>query len=409
MRINLIVILLLISSSKQGKAQSLKQGIWQGILTLNAKEKIELPFNFETKLQQKKNVIVIWNAEERIVVDELQLKRDSVNFKMPVFDSEFKTKNYGDSLVGVWINHARKDKNIIPFKAYFNKTQRFNFTPEKANPIYEGKWEVTFSPETTDSTKAIGIFKQGETNYCTGTFLTETGDYRYLDGIQHKGKIYLSCFDGSHAFLFIANSNGVKITDGEFYSGIHWKENWIGKRNETFQLKDATSITQLNPGIETLSFSFMNSKKEKISIDDARYKNKVVIVQLMGSWCPNCMDETAYLSQLYKTYNKKGLEIIGLAYERTNDFAKASANVERLKKRFVVDYEILITGLTGKEKASESLPMLTKINAFPTTLFINKQGKVILIHTGFSGPATGNAYKEFTTKTESLINQLINN
>lgn len=403
----IFVLIFFLSVNKQ-TAQSLKKGIWQGILTLNETEKIELPFNFETKLQNKKNVLVIWNAEERILVDEVTLKKDSLNFKMPVFDSEFKTKNYGDSLIGVWINHSRTTKNIVPFKAYFGKTQRFNFNPGKANPIYEGKWEVTFSPGTADSTKAIGAFKQAGTNYCTGTFLTETGDYRYLDGIQHNGKIYLSCFDGSHAFLFTAQSNGVEITNGVFYSGMHWKEPWIGKRNEAFKLKDAESITQLNPGFESINFSFMNGKKEKISINDARYKNKVVIVQLLGSWCPNCMDETAYLSKLYKTYNKKGLEIIGLAYERTNDFSKAAANVERLKKRFAVDYEILITGLTGKEKASESLPMLSKIEAFPTMLIIDRKGKVVQIHTGFSGPATGEAYEAFKNKTENLINTIIN-
>lgn len=400
----LITIYLLLNKLN---AQQLKMGIWQGILTLNAEEKIELPFNFETKKQGKKNVLIIRNGEERIVVDELKLNKDSLNFKMPVFDSEFKTKNYGDSLVGVWINYARKDKNIIPFKAYFGKSQRFNRSIGKPNPMYEGKWEVTFSPGTADSSKAIGIFKQANSIYTTGTFLTETGDYRYLEGLQHGTTLYLSCFDGSHAFLFTAKSDGTIIKNGMFYSGSHWKEPWIAKRNDDFKLREAETITQMNAGFESVNFSFMNGKKEKISINDEKYKNKVVIVQLLGSWCPNCMDETAYLSQLYKTYNKKGLEIIGLAYERTGDFDKAANNVDRLKKRFDVGYEILITGLTGKDKASESLPMLSKISAFPTTLFINKQGKVVQIHTGFSGPATGIAYEEFKTKTEKLIIDLL--
>src|ERR1700741_5138359 len=88
-------------------SQALKKGVWQGKLTLNEKENIVLPFNFETKPAGKKNILFIWNGEECIKVDEVFLKKDSLNFKMPVFDSEFKTKNYGDSLVGVWINHSR--------------------------------------------------------------------------------------------------------------------------------------------------------------------------------------------------------------------------------------------------------------------------------------------------------------
>jgi thiol-disulfide isomerase/thioredoxin len=388
-------------------SQSLKKGTWRGVLALNEKEHIELPFNFETKLNGKKNVIVIRNGKEQINVDEVVLKKDSLNFKMPIFDSEFKTRNYGDSLVGVWINHSRKDKNSIPFKAYFNDSRRFPFPAGKPYSAFGGRWDVTFSPGTEDSSKAIGVFKQGGSVYADGTFLTETGDYRYLQGMQHQGKLYLSCFDGSHAFLFIGKLNDQGKIAGDFYSGAHWKEPWTAVRNDSIQLRNANTITKLNPGFESVSFAFKNTEKKMVSIHDDRYKNKVVIVQLMGSWCPNCMDETAYLSGIYKKYKTKGLEIIGLAYERTNDFDKAVSNVNRLKKRFDVGYEVLITGLTGKEKASESLPMLSKISAFPTTLFIDKNGKVQRIHTGFSGPATGEEYEKFKAETEKLLDELL--
>jgi glutathione peroxidase-family protein len=119
------------------------------------------------------------------------------------------------------------------------------------------------------------------------------------------------------------------------------------------------------------------------------------------------MDETAYLSKLHKQYKSSGLEIIGLAYERTADFNNAVELVNRLKKRFDVDYEILITGVSGKDKASENFPMLNKITAFPTTIIIDKKGKVNSIHTGFSGPATGKAYDDFTQNTEKLIIDLL--
>lgn len=403
---NVVLLLLL---SVQVFSQSLKRGVWRGVLLLRPEESIELPFNFDVKQKGKSWVIEIRNADERIVVDEVTLKKDSVIFKMPVFDSEFRTKNYGDSLVGVWINHARTSQNVIAFKAWAGNSNRFNFPPGKPYSMYEGKWDVTFSPGSADSTKAIGVFKQGGSIYATGTFLTETGDYRYLQGMQHKGKLYLSCFDGSHAFLFTAKADNTleKIADGDFYSGAHWHEKWTAVRNDSAKLRSADSITFLKKGYGAVSFSFKNSESKLVSLSDKQYKNKVVIVQIMGSWCPNCMDETKYLSELYKKYKKDGLEIIGLAYERTNDFQKAATNVNRLKKRFDVEYEILITGVTGKEKASENFPMLNNISAFPTTLYIDKSGNVRKIYTGFSGPATGEEFDKLKKETENLIESLL--
>ena len=397
-------------------AQSIKKGIWRGVLTLDAKNNIELPFNFDVNFKNSKTQLTIINADERILVDELFFKKDSLIIKMPVFDTEFRTRIYTDSLVGIWINYARKDKNIIPFKAYANNKNRFinskqnNYQNVSESIFFDGKWEVTFSPGTNDSSKAIGVFNKQTNEKFTGTFLTETGDYRFLEGTKIGNTLYLSGFDGSHAFLFVAeNDLNNKKLNGIFYSGVSWKENWVAIKNDSFQLRSAESITKLNPGFETIYFKFPNSDNKLISLTDERYKNKVIIVQLLGSWCPNCMDETAYLSKIYNKYNKNGLEIIGLAYERTNDFNKASGLINRLKKRFNVDYEILITGLTGKDKASENFPMLNKITAFPTTIIIDKEGKVNTIHTGFSGPATGKAFEEFSRKTEILIEQLLKN
>ncbi len=388
----------------------IKQGTWRGTLLLNSEKQIELPFNFEIKYT-KQNLLqlVIRNAKEHILIDETTITKDSLNFKMPIFDSEFKTEIIGDSmLVGLWINHARKENKTIAFKAKFGNKNRFDFPTEKPTSFYDGRWEATFSPNRADSSKAVGVFKHlPGSNIIEGTFLTETGDYRFLEGIEHDGKLYLSCFDGSHAFLFIASNNSIEITNGDFYSGNSWHENWIAKRNENFELKNPESLTYLKNPNEKISFSFYNTKNEKISLSDAKYNNKVVIIQIMGSWCPNCMDESAYLSKLYKKYNSNGLEIIALAYERTSDAERAKTNLTRLTNKFDIGYDILLTGLTGKDKASESLPFLNNVMAFPTTIFLDRTHHVKSIYTGFSGPATGQAHEYYTIKTENLINNLL--
>lgn len=388
-------------------AGKLKPGTYRGVLVLDSINNIELPFNFEVNYQGKKPQLIIRNAEEKILVNEIKIKGDSVFIKMPIFDTEFRVKRVGDNIEGVWINHYRKENNKIRFKAEFNNPNRFPFVPGKANPYFEGRWETTFSAGSKDSSKAIGVFHHLEqTDYVTGTFLTETGDYRYLEGMKKGNELYLSCFDGSHAFLFIAKLENEKL-NGTFYSGSHWKEKWTAVKNDSFKLREADQITFLKNKNDKLQFTFPNLQGKKVSLSDKKYENKPVIIQVMGSWCPNCMDESAYLSGVYTLFKDKGLEIVALAFEKTTDPVKAKKQLNRLKNRLDIQYDILITEMSGKEKASETLSALNGISAFPTTIFLNKKHEVVKVHTGFSGPATGRDYEVFKILTESLINQLI--
>jgi thiol-disulfide isomerase/thioredoxin len=406
MRSFVLIVFLFLTCMMFGK--KLKEGMYRASLTINAEQGIELPFNFEVKYKGRKPLIIIRNAEERITVDEISIKGDSVNFKMPAFDTEFRTVLKGNNLEGVWISHYRTSKNTIAFKATYNESRRFIVPSQSGQAFFEGRWEVTFSPGTDLSAKAIGIFNHLEqTEQITGTFLTETGDYRYLEGVQSGNQLYLSCFDGSHAFLFSAEYNNGIIKNGKFYSGIHWLETWEAKRNPDFNLTGAEWLTTLNNKNEKIKFTFPDLNKKNVSLADPKYAGKPVIVQIMGSWCPNCMDESVYLSDLYQRYSKEGLEIIALAFEKTTDFEKARNQVLRFKQRIGIEYDMLITMQSGKDKASEALPFLNKISAFPTTLFLNRQHQVVKIHTGFSGPATGNEYIHFKVTTENLIEKLL--
>lgn len=391
-------------------AQNLKQGVWRGVLFLgDSKHDLILPFNFNVNYINHQPVIEILNADEKITVDEVALVGDSVNFKMPVFDTEFKTVLRNDTLHGYWYNHYRKEKNKIEFEAVFNNKNRF-VTSASPKVDFSGHYEVTFNQGLSSEYKAVGIFKQTGSKV-TGTFLTETGDYRFLEGSVQNSEMSLSCFDGSHAFLFFINTpNKTEKADnleGKVFYSITGTESFIAKRNDQFKLKDPEAITILKNPNEKIYFTFTNTESKKISLSDDKFKNKVVIIQIMGSWCPNCMDESAYLAKVYDKYNSKGLEIIALAYEKTDDFEKAKSNVLRFKKRLKINYEVLITGLTGSKKAAESLPFFNSISAFPTTIILDRNHNVKSIYTGFSGPATGSEYVRYTEKTEHLIEQLL--
>lgn len=405
--ITLVVSLLFFVNVCAAQENNLTVGQWRGRLQLN--DSTQLPFNFEVKYDAGIYTLDFINADERISTSEIAIHGDSVFIKMPVFDSEFKIKMVGDSILkGNWINYARKNKNIIPFVAEHGSYYLFYKKSHYLKGIdISGNWETIFSPNGKDATNALGIFKMKDIKL-TGTFLTETGDYRFLQGEQcGLYKIALSCFDGAHAFLFTGEVKGDSIINGHFYSGSHHHETWVAKRNDNFQLRNPDSLTYLKPGFSKIDFNFKNLEGKNVSLQDEKFKNKVVIIQIMGTWCPNCMDETKFLAPFYDKYNSKGLEVVALAFERTDDFNKAVSNINRSKTRFKAKYEFLITMKTGKDQASEALPMLNAVMAFPTTIYIDKKGVVRKIYTGFNGPATGDAHTKFVEETTRFIEKLL--
>jgi thiol-disulfide isomerase/thioredoxin len=385
----------------------MENGIWRATLKTNSAA--EIPFNFEVIDSAGGKHINIINGAERFRVDEISFTSDSVFIKMPLFDSEIKAKNKGNVLSGQWIKHLADSDAVMDFHAKAGDDWRFFKANKNSASNVTGRWSTTFtSLDKADTTIAVGEFRE-ENGRLLGTFLTSTGDYRFLEGTVSDNKVYLSCFDGGHAYLFTANvANDSTIVDGKFYSGFSGIENWNASKDANAVLPDAYSLTALKEGFDKIEFTFTALDGKKVSLSDENYKNKVVLVQFLGSWCPNCMDETAYLVPFYKKYKSKGVEIIGLAYERTKDLNRSKRNVERLRDRFNVPYQLLLTGFTNdKAEVAASLPMLNNFEAFPTLIIIDKKGVVRKIHTGFSGPGTGKYYTEFVQEFEKTIDGLL--
>ena len=398
----LFLTLLLQASFAQTK---LKTGLWRGALKTTFGT--DIPFNFDVKDTAGKQQLAIINGAERFKVTDVTTKGDSVFIHMPLFNSEFRLKLDAGNLKGQWVRHLGERDATIEFAAEPNTVWRFVKTPVKPTYNIEGRWLAVMG-EGEDRDTTIGEFKQNGTKL-TGTFLTTTGDYRFLEGSVSGDKLYLSCFDGGHAYAFTATvKDAGTITDGKFYAGATSVQPWSAIKNENAKLPDAYSLTALKPGYKKIDFTFKDMNGKEVSLQDPRYKNKVVIVQILGSWCPNCMDETAYMVNYYKKFQPKGVEVIGLAYERTRDFEKSKKTLQQIKDRFDVPYPLLITGYTSnRAETAESLPMLAKVVGFPTTIIIDKSGDVRKIHTGFNGPGTGEHYTEFISEFEKLTNDLL--
>ncbi|MGK0251664.1 MAG: thiol-disulfide isomerase/thioredoxin [Gammaproteobacteria bacterium] len=271
-----------------------------------------------------------------------------------------------------------------------------------------GSWETVFSADTPeDRYIAKGIFTQ-EGNRITGTFRTTTGDYRYLEGRMNGNVFRLSTFDGAHAFLFTGTATDSTF-EGNFYSGNHWKEPFRAQRNENYELPDAKDLTNIKDGYDGMAFSFPDASGAMVSLSDARFKDKVVLVQILGSWCPNCLEETKFYVEYLKKNPNTDLEIVGLAFEYALTREKALTGIKRLKDRLEVPYPVLLAqyGSSDKKLANEKLPMLNHILSYPTTIYMDKGGAVRRVHTGFNGTATGGQYTDFVADFEGFIELLL--
>lgn len=392
-------------------AALLTPGPWRGELATQGQQ---IPFLFEVKTEANKPVVYLinkgLNGEERLRCDEIAAAGDSVTIRMHVFDAALVVRADGkDRLKGTWVKYDSKTPYRVPLVATAGAQPLF--PASTAKPVsFAGTWQTEFKDETGSAYPAVGIFKQAGSDV-TGTFLTTTGDYRYLAGQANGSEMHLSTFDGSHAFLFTAAlkaDDTVSAISGDYYSGKGGHEKWSAVINPTAKLPDADTLTYLKKGESRLNFKFPSLVKgSTISPTDAKYRGKVVVLQVLGSWCPNCMDESRFLAPWYAQNKARGVEVIGLGYERMADYEQAAARLKQMKERLNIGYDVAVAGVANKDSVAKSMPQLAKFLAFPTTIFLDKKGVVRSIHTGFAGPGTGQYYEEEKAHFNRTVDKLL--
>jgi len=391
-------------------AQSSASADEQWRIVIKRKDGMQVPFVLQRMHDAGKTALLVINGLETIRVTEVTVRKDSMFFAMPSFESSFRVKvlDNGD-LRGTYVKGTAGATQYWEVYGARKEPQRFNSTSGDAAYDISGKWKVTFTRANGTKRNAVAVFEQ-HGNKLYSTFLTPAADYRYLEGVISGDTLQLSAFDGDNIHLFGAKiTDAQKITDGIFYNGFTGKEAWVATKSDSVRLPESGDATQLRPGMSKLDFTFDDVNGNRVSINDNKYKNKVVIIQLMGSWCANCLDETRFLAQYYRANRKRGIEIIGLSYELTTDVARSKKSLAKFQKLLTVQYPLLITGVAAGDdlKAEKTLPQLTRISSFPTTIFIDKKGNVREIHPNFYGPATGQFYLQSKDRFYQTVDRLL--
>ena len=402
MRFFLVVFgcILLISCNSED-SEKLELGDYVGRLEVENNK--YLPFNFSVT---NDSTLVVQNSSE-IVDFSIVYSKDSIFIKSKVFEGFIKGVLVENKINGFFTIESL-DRSV-PFSSYKNNN-RFNIDFDENKKLTLNRWKFTFNPNKDNASFSVGIFNSIGENEISATFRTTTGDYGYMHGGYKENKIVLSTFNGSRAYLFEAEMNKDSI-EGVMYAGNHSKTIVKGVLDNDFELSNEYSLTSLKVKNQKFDFSFENTLGKLISIDDKFYDGKSMVVQLMGSWCSNCLDESKFYVDYMNKNELKDIEFVALAFEYAKTKDDALNSIQKLKKQLGINYPILLAqyGSSDKSKALEKFPMLNKIISYPTTIFLDKNKDVIKIHTGFNGPATGEKYTEFINEFNSTIKFLQGN
>lgn len=373
-----------------------------------------LPFNMEVIYENDTTFrIDIINGDEVLTVLPRNIRagwdqragRDTLRIDFPVYDTHISAYYEENVVEGVYVVHYRENYRI-PFKAYFGKNHRFTNMRKEPAADLSGNWAVVFEGEKNeDPYPGIAEFTQ-KGNDIRGTFRTETGDYRFLEGTVQKDKLYLSVFDGAHAFLFEAKINADGTLNGTFRSGRHYITNWTAQKDENAVLRSPDGLTTMREDTP-LSFTFPTADGKQVSLDDAKYQGKPKLIKIMGTWCPNCREEADFLKEYLAGNDTKDLEVIALAFEQYGaDDDRSREVIRKYEQEMNVPWPVLLAGSSDKEKAGAALPMLSKVISYPTLLFVDRENNVRRIYTGFNGAATS-SWETFQQEFDASVKELI--
>ena len=389
--------LVLVISCNSGVSDRLLKGDYVGKLEVENNK--YLPFNFSVT---NDSTLVVQNSSE-IVGFSIDYLKDSIFIRSKVFEGFIKGVLEDNKINGVFVIESL-DRSV-PFTSY-NSSKRFNIDFEKNEKLTLNRWRFTFNPNMDNASISLGIFNPIGQNEISATFRTSTGDYGFMHGGYKDSKIVLSTFNGSRAYLLEAELNNSNDSiNGIMYSGNHSKTIIEGVLDNVFELSNEYSLTSLQSKNQKFEFSFENTAGKLISIDDDIFDGKSMVIQLMGSWCSNCLDESKFYVDYLNKNKLNDIEFVALAFEYAKTKDDALSSILKLKNQIGIDYPILLAqyGSSDKGKALEKFPMLNNIISYPTTIFLDKNKDVIKIHTGFNGPATGEKYIEFINEFDNTI------
>jgi thiol-disulfide isomerase/thioredoxin len=372
-----------------------EESFWTGTVELTPG--VNLPFQMNLDLSHSKPAGYFLIGDEQAPIPEIERNGNDIAFKF---------SEYGAEMRGAWNGHDWTGKYL---RIRSSETKSFNF---KASP------KPAMTPPVHVDAPPVGNYQVNETTVAKfwakdgaffGTFIATDGDYGLLEGRPAGRGIQLNRFTGWQAIAIVLEPGAGGTLSGKLYAAASDKPQDLALRTRTdLNLEPpANQQTAMKNPQAGFNFSGLSLSGETIRSTDDRFKGKALIVDIMGTWCHNCMDEAPVLEQLQKQYGKDGLEIVGLSFEVFEDPALARKNLQLFKDRFGITYTLLFCGNMDDDNVNRQIhSQMDRFFAYPTTIFIDKSHKVQFVHSGFKGPGTGEEFQAQKNEFQDLVRKL---
>lgn len=393
----LVTLGLVSPSFGQSTPPSSIDGLWNATVTVND---LQIPFRIELGGNGASARGSFFNGDERVTSSSGRFEQGALVLEFADYATKLEATLADGKLTG---RYDRGDNGAYPFTA-----TRFApaATPVGDVPAIGGLWNLHLSKESSKGELAWRLIVRQSGAEVSAAILRVDGDTGTLSGTYANGAFVLSHFSGARPSLFVitpqANGTLDVVQNGQVTLTAYREDDARAKGLP--QPTDPSRFTSVKDPSEPFRFSFPDLQGAVVSNTDARFKGKVLLVNVSGSWCPNCHDEAPFLAELYRSYRGQGLEIVSLSFEES----KQLANPVRLRnfiRRYGLEYTVLLAG--EPKQASERIPQAVNLNAFPTTFFIGRDGLVRGTHAGFPGAASGNFHEEVRAQMRTHIEHLL--
>jgi thiol-disulfide isomerase/thioredoxin len=378
-------------------------GLWDAKIVAN---QLEIPFRFE--IDQKGNQVqgFFFEGDRKIGSSAGSFANGHLILEYDILETTLELTFLDDQFAGTYRYHRSTGPPMLI------RGRRFVPAPADAAaaPQISGNWEMrrlSQEAKTDSDRRTWNLFLRQSGAEVSGTILRVDGDTGFLIGRWQDGRLVLSHFAGQGPLLFEAKRN----SDGTLSIALNRGANYVAVRKSEARAKgvpdppDPSRYTSVKDPTIPFRFSFPDLAGKIVSNSDAQFKGKVVLLTIGGSWCPNCQDEAPFLVDLYKEFHSQGLEIVGLMFEADADPALARPRVQTFIRRFGIPYPMLLAGTP--DDINQKIPQLVNFGAYPTSIYLGRDGRVRSVHAGFASQATGEEYVRLKGEVRGLVQRLL--